>query len=97
LIVGFPRQSPIAGGLVVADLWYRVFQWMYERLYSVRGGVVVMTLGTQHVGWATATPTSGNWERGDRLFNSAAAVGQPKGWICTVAGAPGTWVSEGNL
>lgn len=34
---------------------------------------------------------------GRRVFNSAPAVGQPKGWICTVAGNPGTWVSEGNL
>jgi hypothetical protein len=21
----------------------------------------------------------------------------PKGWVCTVAGTPGTWVSLGNL
>lgn len=34
---------------------------------------------------------------GRRVFHSAPAVGQPKGWVCTVAGAPGTWVSEGNL
>ena len=34
---------------------------------------------------------------GRRVSNSAPAVGSPKGWVCTVAGSPGTWVSEGNL
>jgi hypothetical protein len=38
-----------------------------------------------------------NWERGDRIVNSVPTVGQPKGWVCTTAGAPGTWTSEGNL
>ena len=47
--------------------------------------------------YALAAPSTGTWNVGDRVFNSAPSVGQPKGWICTVAGTPGTWVSEGNL
>lgn len=47
--------------------------------------------------YRTAAPTLGTWGVGDRTVNSAPAVGQPKGWTCTVAGSPGTWVSEGNL
>ena len=43
------------------------------------------------------SPGGGNWQLGDRIAQSSPAVGQPKGWMCTVAGAPGTWVSEGNL
>lgn len=35
--------------------------------------------------------------QGALCWNSAATVGQPKGWMCTVAGTPGTWVSMGNL
>jgi hypothetical protein len=45
----------------------------------------------------TAAPVSGYWRLGDRVINSAPTVGQPKAWVCTVAGTPGTWVSEGNL
>lgn len=45
----------------------------------------------------TAPPTRGTWPRGWVRFNSLAAVGAPKGWQCTVAGTPGTWVSQGNL
>lgn len=42
-------------------------------------------------------PNYGSWLRGDNVLNGAPSVGQPKGWVCTVAGSPGTWVSEGNL
>ena len=46
---------------------------------------------------AAAAPTTGIWAVGDVCVNNTPVVGQPKGWRCTVAGAPGTWVSEGNL
>lgn len=45
----------------------------------------------------TAAPSSRVWRVGDRVVNSIPSVGQPKSWVCTVAGTPGTWVSEGNL
>lgn len=45
----------------------------------------------------SAAPATGTFAVGDRVVNSAPAVGQPKAWVCTVAGTPGTWVSEGNL
>lgn len=47
--------------------------------------------------WAAAVPAAGTHVAGDRVFNSAPGVGTPKSWVCTVAGTPGTWVSEGNL
>lgn len=47
--------------------------------------------------FGTAAPVAGTWSIGDRVINSVPTVGQPKAWVCTVAGAPGTWVSEGNL
>ncbi|MGZ5029066.1 MAG: glycosyl hydrolase family 28-related protein [Methylobacter sp.] len=47
--------------------------------------------------YGSAAPTTGNWLLGERVINSSPAVGQPKAWTCTVAGSPGTWVSEGNL
>ena len=47
--------------------------------------------------YGTAAPVAGTWAVGDRVFNQSPASGQPKSWVCTVAGTPGTWVSEGNL
>jgi hypothetical protein len=45
----------------------------------------------------TAPPTNLTWQVGDRCYNSSPAIGQPKSWVCTVAGSPGTWTSEGDL
>jgi hypothetical protein len=45
----------------------------------------------------SSIPVSGTWTVGDRVSQSVPTVGSPKGWVCTVAGVPGTWVSEGNL
>lgn len=63
------------------------------RVYS--GLVEVKT--ENNIVYGTAAPTTLRWEKGDRVIQSAPTVGQPKGWFCTVAGTPGTWVSEGNL
>jgi hypothetical protein len=66
-----------------------------------RGGVFTNGYRTGYptcVTWnGTAAPVNGTWAVGDRVFNSTPTVGQPKSWVCTVAGTPGTWVSEGNL
>lgn len=34
---------------------------------------------------------TGVWLAGDYIRNSAPSAGEPSGWICTVAGSPGTW------
>lgn len=52
---------------------------------------------------ATGSPQSVNpwqtlaWNTGDRAIRFPPLAGSPKAWVCTVAGTPGTWVSEGNL
>jgi hypothetical protein len=45
----------------------------------------------------TAPYSTKPWKVGDRAYNSVPSVGQPKSWVCTVAGTPGTWQSEGTL
>lgn len=54
-------------------------------------------LADQSIIFTSAAPSTGTWNQGSVAFNSAATVGQPKGWQCTVTGTPGTWVSMGNL
>lgn len=60
-----------------------------------RGSYV--NVGVNRMYYGSAIPVSGTYRQGDYIKNSSPAVGQPKGWVCTVAGTPGTWVSEGNL
>lgn len=40
----------------------------------------------------TAAPTTGTWNKADMVINQSPTAGQPWGWVCTVAGTPGTWV-----
>lgn len=42
-------------------------------------------------------PAAGTWKVADRVVRTVPVVGQPKAWLCTVAGSAGTWVSEGVL
>lgn len=60
-------------------------------------GRIVARLGDNFSWQTTAAPATGAWAVGDQSANSTPVVGQPKGWMCTVAGTPGTWVSTGNL
>lgn len=73
-----------------------------------QNGTVMYTSGTTialdngagtliRMGYGSAAPTTGAWLSGEMIFNSSPAVGSPKGWVCTVAGSPGVWVSMGNL
>lgn len=45
----------------------------------------------------TAAPTSGTWARGDVFYNTSPTAGGTIGWVCTVAGTPGTWKTFGAI
>lgn len=45
----------------------------------------------------SAAPSTGYWFVGDTVYNNTPAAGQPQGWVCTVAGTPGTWKAMANL
>lgn len=64
----------------------------YQGVLLVGQGIAG-TIHTQN----NAAPTVGTWAQGDHVARQNQTVGQAKGWFCTVAGTPGTWVSEGNL
>lgn len=45
---------------------------------------------------SASAPTLGTWRQGDVVWNNAPDVGDPIGWVCVVAGSPGTWQGFGN-
>lgn len=54
-------------------------------------------IGAPGEGMATATPTTGTYPQGKRLWSpSVAAAGSP-GLICTTGGTPGTWKAMANV
>ena len=57
----------------------------------------VVTVGPNHIAWASAPPSAGTWAVGDVVYNNAPASGNPSGWMCSVAGTPGTWKALANI
>lgn len=49
------------------------------------------------VSYRSAAPASGTWAVGDTVFNTAPTAGGFVGWVCTVAGTPGTWKTFGAI
>lgn len=68
-----------------------------QDLYGYNTLKQAISILPKKVFYATAAPTAATWAVGDRAIKQNPVVGQPKSWVCTVAGTPGTWVSEGNL
>lgn len=47
--------------------------------------------------YAAAAPTTGAWQKQDKIFNNNPTSGSYIGWVCTVAGTPGTWAGFGLI
>lgn len=51
----------------------------------------------KYVGNSDAAPTTGTWNRGDILYNTAPSASGKVGWVCTTGGTPGTWKAFGDI
>lgn len=67
-----------------------VFQNGYAVTNTGVASVKVRLLGT-------AAPTTGTYEVGDIVYNSAPVAGGTIGFVCTTAGTPGTWKTFGAI
>ena len=47
--------------------------------------------------WADALPTSGNYIRGDIIYNSIPQPSGYVGWTCIRSGSPGEWRQFGQI
>jgi hypothetical protein len=52
---------------------------------------------TQQRLYMSAAPTANVWEVGDTVYNSSPTAGGFIGWVCTLAGTPGTWKTFGSV
>lgn len=101
LFVG--KNPPVAG-----DDFYisseGAFAFQVTTPGKVGGGSTTLLRFDHRVHPGTAAPTSNSWDQGDRILNTAPSElgsGGSKyvvtGWICTVAGTPGTWLEMRTL
>ena len=58
---------------------------------------VGLNAAARMLNFASAAPTTGEWARGDIVFNNAPSAGGKIGWVCTAGGTPGTWKPWGAI
>lgn len=66
--------------------------------FELRGGINAQAVGAHTTDPASATYTFA-YRVGDRFYNTAPTAGTATdmGWVCTVAGTPGTWKGFGDV
>lgn len=57
---------------------------------KLNGGLTTWFIGSD-------APTTGEWRRGDIVFNASPSAGGTIGWVCTASGTPGTWKTWGSI
>ena len=67
-----------------------------RKLEQQLNGLSEGNAATYH-GALTAAPTTGTWAKGDWVKNSNPASAGYFGFVCTVAGTPGTWKGFGVI
>jgi hypothetical protein len=53
--------------------------------------------GVSYHGSAVPTWSAWSWDVGDVIYSTAPTPGGNVGWVCTTAGAPGTWKAFGDI
>lgn len=84
-----------AAGLLKIDVAYVGCTFGSQGLLLAANAPQLLT--PKNIGWRSAAPTTGTWQQGDIIYNTAPAAGGTIGWVCTAAGTPGTWKTFGNI
>lgn len=64
--------------------------------FRIAAGIDAQRLGRTEL-YVADIPASGTHRKGDIAWHSDPASGEALGWVCTVAGTPGTWLPFGTL
>ena len=99
------RREAIAYDFALGRLWGDVSRGVHHQLVralaSGDGNSNMIQIDSTFTGAVAnaykTSPSKSTWVIGQRHVNPVPVVGQPKAFVCTVSGTPGTWVSEGNL
>ncbi len=61
------------------------------------GHVALLFAAPRITKYASESPATGTWQTGDIVHNIAPSPGGYVGWVCVVAGTPGTWKGFGPI
>lgn len=68
---------------------------VFQNGYAVRSSGSINTSLVRMLG--STAPTTGTWRVGDIVYDETPSSGGYIGWVCTVAGTPGTWRTFGLI
>lgn len=80
------------------DVQDNVLECLSANAYFEQTTIVTQRFGFKSaISYDSAAPTTGIWRVGDIVYNTAPASAGYVGWVCTVAGTPGTWKTFGLI
>lgn len=100
-----PTNSVYVGGVLGAPIILKN-NWLKKALYidvlaDLTAGYILLNDNVESDSFQSrcrsAAPVSGTWRVGDTVLNNAPATAGYIGFVCTVAGTPGTWKSFGLI
>ena len=56
-----------------------------------------LATGAGNQDYGASTPASGTWPAGWIRWNTTPVAGENIGWVCVLAGTPGTWLPFGTI
>lgn len=90
-----------AGAPVTVSQNWCVKNILVDDSSNITAGTLLLNQNTEndtYQAWRqTAAPTTGTWRRGDIVYNSTPSSAGYIGFVCTVAGTPGTWNTFGLI
>ena len=69
-----------------------------QSINSILGGAYNSQTPANHYGrYSSAAPSTGTWSVGQIVYNTVPTSAGYIGWVCTIAGTPGTWKTFGLI
>lgn len=68
-----------------------------SNMLGLNAGGGIVKVSARKMSQGTAAPTTGTWAKGDYCENYDPDAGEYYGWVCVVAGTPGTWKGYGLI
>jgi nitrous oxidase accessory protein NosD len=90
------KDNQISGSSMQYGINFQTATGAQHQTY--RNNVIVGVNTADYRNSYAAAPSAGTWARGERVFYTPSVVDGNnmvlQGWVCTVAGSPGTWVTQ---
>jgi hypothetical protein len=89
-------DSAVNGNVVTQIEWNQLVTTLQNAINDNQAQILALD-PTVAIPVMSAPPTTNTWKLGQIVWNSSPVKGGNVGWVCTVAGTPGTWTPFGLI